>query len=421
MSIRKGSSIIAGNIGQNVDSALSPTSDNPVKNSVIYDAFQNTLSSDSITNCITEIPQDIVLELSGTTLTLKAGSKMYYPNGFETDNTTLHFDSFTTTADLVLNLGASGWTNEKHMIVVNNNGTSSAAYAFQDVYSEATAPATLASQYGVWYDTTNNLIRRTTDTGSTWTSTPYSFPICIAINTGGTCDGVFQVFNGLGFIGNVFFTLPGVKCLLPNGRNEDGSLKNTLIETNVVATRTAGPTATPSGMTLTYTPENPTIQGCATDTSSVKYVYDEDSNIYYPTDHLPDRLKRIKLARCFCNGTRIISMTPNYAFHAVDYSDKEYIAYQAMPSDKYTDFTPGATGTTYTAPADGYVHVRTGTSTNEGGYLTINTDLISQGLDISRTGYGKETIPVRRGQNFSVEYGGNSLTLVRFIYANGAV
>lgn len=414
MSIRKGSSIIAGNIGQNVDSALSPTSDNPVKNSVIYDAFQNTLSSDRITNCITEIPQDIVLELSGTTLTLKAGSKMYYPNGFEADNTTLHFDSFTTTADLVLNLGGSGWTNEKHMIVVNNNGTSSAAYAFQDVYSGATAPATLASQYGVWYDTTNNLVRRTTDTGSTWTATPWSFPICIAINTGGTCDGVFQVFNGFGYIGSTVFALPGVKGLIPDGRNADGTLKNVEFEISNTQTETFGSTMTYNSIPWWIKPDG-SFGGA---NANIKYHIDINK-VLYDVD---------MTQRLYCNsGTvsissgKITSFAPKTVFHAVDYSDKEYIAHQAMPSDKYTDFTPGATYTTYTAPADGYVHARTGTSTNEGGYITITTDLISQGLDISRTGYGKVTIPVRKNQTFSIEYGGNTLTLVRFIYAIGAI
>ena len=36
-----------------------------------------------------------------------------------------------------------------------------------------------------------------------------------------------QVFNGFGYIGSTVFALPGVKGLAPNGRNADGSLKNT--------------------------------------------------------------------------------------------------------------------------------------------------------------------------------------------------
>lgn len=37
--------------------------------------------NNKITNCITKIPQDINLVLSEGTLTLKAGSKVYVPNG----------------------------------------------------------------------------------------------------------------------------------------------------------------------------------------------------------------------------------------------------------------------------------------------------------------------------------------------------
>jgi hypothetical protein len=41
----------------------------------------NLDNSTAITNCITSIPQDIKLELNNGTLTLKAGSKVYMPNG----------------------------------------------------------------------------------------------------------------------------------------------------------------------------------------------------------------------------------------------------------------------------------------------------------------------------------------------------
>lgn len=40
-----------------------------------------TLNESILTNCLTEIPQDIKLELSNGTLTIKAGSKVYVPNG----------------------------------------------------------------------------------------------------------------------------------------------------------------------------------------------------------------------------------------------------------------------------------------------------------------------------------------------------
>ena len=58
------------------------------------------LNKTQITNCITEIPQDIKLELNNGVLTLKAGSKVYVPNGFEADGTTRKFDEIVFDSDL---------------------------------------------------------------------------------------------------------------------------------------------------------------------------------------------------------------------------------------------------------------------------------------------------------------------------------
>ena len=223
MSIRKGTSIIAGNIGQSVDSELSPISNNPVKNSVLAQTFAKTINYSYITNCITKIPQDIILDLTGNVLTLKAGSKIYYPNGFDGANRI--FGNFTLTNDLVLSLGSSSWTNEPHTIIVLNDGTISYGYAFQDVFSGDNAPTT-TSQYALWYDTGNNIIRRTTDSGTTWSNVPYSLPVCVAINTGGHCDSISEIFNGIGYVGGHFFRLPGLSGLAPNGKAANGTYIN---------------------------------------------------------------------------------------------------------------------------------------------------------------------------------------------------
>ena len=439
MSIRKGPSIIAGNVGQNVDSALSPTSGNPVQNSVITQAIQNTIKKDNITNCITEIPQDIKLELSGTTLTLKAGSKMYYPNGFEADNTTLHFDSFTTTSDLVLSIGGSGWTNEKHMIVVNNDGTSSSAYAFQDIYSGSTAPATLASQYGVWYDTTNNLIRRTIDTGSTWTSTPYSFPICIAINTGGNCDSVYQIFNGFGYIGSTVFALSGLEYLCSNGRNSDGTLNNAKNKLTTCVVKTETNTSF-SGKRIIDIRSGEVI---VFDTLGRWFIQEQEpprtiyniwenpatNEIYQYLDGVWNKKTSCVLGITTETAGKIDSFSRKQVFRAVDYSDTEYIAHQAMPTNKYTDFTMGATGTLYTAPADGYIYIRR-TATTAGKYLAIikylegNVAYEASVMWAVAAGDLYVNAQISKGEQFAVTYnaeGGGGSEFFRFIYANGAV
>lgn len=52
--------------------------------------ISTAINYNNISNCITEIPQDIKLELNNGTLTLKAGSKVYVPNGFEQSQTKLY-------------------------------------------------------------------------------------------------------------------------------------------------------------------------------------------------------------------------------------------------------------------------------------------------------------------------------------------
>lgn len=416
MSIRKGSSIIAGNIGQNVDSALSPTSDNPVKNSVLTEAFANTVSAKNITNCITEIPQDIKLELSGTTLTLKAGSKFYYPNGL--DGSTLVFDSFTTTIDLALNVGGSGWTAEPHFITVLNDGTASLGYATQDVYSGPNSPTSMSSQYGLWYDTANNIIRRTTDTGTTWTSTPYSFPICIAENTGGTCSGIIQIFNGCGYIGDRGFALPGIKGLIPNGRNSDGSCINTSFETNEVLILQSDPSEV---ITVTRQHMYFTTNGSQLANSSI-LEYDVETNYL--------RLQTTKEIYPLCiigsfsrtNGT-ISNFRRRDIIQVTDYNNTEHIAHQSMPSKHYVSLTVGATGTSYTAPTDGWIYVETASSTANQGWVSVNVNSLAytSGLDIDRTGIGKVFIPIQGKTTFTITYGGTTISKLRFFYAAGVL
>lgn len=288
MSIRKGTTIIAGNVAQNIDSEFSPISENAVKNSVLTQAFTKTINYSYITNCITKVPQDIILDLTGNVLTLKAGSKIYYPNGF--DGTARVFDNYILENDLVLTLGAASLTNEPHTIIVSKDRTTSAAYAFQDVFSGDNAP-TITSQYALWYDTGNNIIRRTTDSGATWTNTPYSFPVCAAINTGGNCDGVLEVYNGMGYIGGHLFRLPGLSGLSPNGKNSDGTYINeewVLNDVMVDAQSTAGMYHLLAGNTNIRYQSDATwfIQNSRpTVTTSEAAWYDTLSNkIYYTND-----------------------------------------------------------------------------------------------------------------------------------------
>ena len=62
--------------------------------------LQHKLNDNQITNCLLEVPQNIKLELNDGVLTLKAGSKVIVPNGFEEDGLTPKFDYVTIDSDI---------------------------------------------------------------------------------------------------------------------------------------------------------------------------------------------------------------------------------------------------------------------------------------------------------------------------------
>ena len=96
-----------------------------------------------------------------------------------------------------------------------------------------------------------------------------------------------------------------------------------------------------------------------------------------------------------------------------------------MPSNHYVELTLGASGTTYTAPANGYVYVRKVTTASKQ-FLNItiqdtNGDVITSENQSSYTGmHLKVWLPVRKGEQFKIGYtaGGETLNC-QFIYAQG--
>ena len=268
---------------------------------------------DNITNCITEIPQDIKLELNDSTLTLKAGSKVYIPNGSNT------FDVYTSTTDF--ESGDISGIDRDYLFFVNPSKTGLSGCAAMYCYSGTTEPAT-PSLGNFWYDTTNNSIKRWD--GTSWVS-GFSLPFCI-ISAGAT--NINQVFNGFGYIGSTIFALPGVKGLIPNGRNADGTLKNTTYTTTSVGVGTVSGTHNTHNICLIH---NNTL-GVA-----VEYQYNSDTNYVYNSSTLANYTNRFIIGTLSSTSGTITSFNPKPAFHALDYNDfsdlKDTVDTKANDSD----------------------------------------------------------------------------------------
>ena len=397
-----------------IDAIPTDGSSNPVASNGVYDALalkantglDNLTSigknianwSHNVTNCITEIPQNIKLELNNGTLTLKAGSKVYVPNGAGVFNEVTIANDISTT-----NSGTSGAT----FVYCNQAGTS-----LEVSYVSNTGSGTTPPSDGVYYDTGNNAIHYYV--GGVIQDTR-SFPIAIVQRTG-SISSIDQVFNGFGYIGTAIFALPGLKVLVPNGRNDDGSLKSQLFELTTV-------------LTSSYHYSNETQYFGFNRTDGVgafrirTTIYDETKNTFNFSPNTLSTLPTCVLCGIVTYSSGTISyFKPFSVAHAVDYNDSEYMAHCAMPGTKYTNLTLGVSGTGYTAPADGYIALSSTFNTN--GYLYMYRSgtprygivipyITSQWVDLC--------IPVAKGQGVIVQYNGTaSVQAFNFIYANGA-
>lgn len=98
-------------------------------------------------------------------------------------------------------------------------------------------------------------------------------------------------------------------------------------------------------------------------------------------------------------------------------TNNEYMARMAMPSDRYIDLTLGASGSTYTAPADGWV-----VFTAQGqGFCSLeqgSTKVYNAFSELTGN-YFSVLLPVRKGA-FKAYYKGTNKIIFRFVYAVGS-
>lgn len=390
----------------------------------IADLKKNTLKTNQITNCITEIPQDIKLELNDGVLTLKAGSKVYNGDG-----------TFYTNSSDISRTPSWGQLSGLFVFPTINGSTISGFDAINPnlVFSGNTAP-TFSGNYAYWFDTTIKKVKYTADAGVTWSENVRAFPLCLVTTSNNVVTSIDQVFNGFGYIGSHLFVTPGVKGLTPYGRNEDGTLYNTTLvntKVNIVPSTDLSIASSPldckfftigdsffAGYSYYYEqveqPEN--IQYTLWYNPNENKMYQGDGTSYVETS-----LYKQGEYRTDSTG-KITYFKVCYPFVAVDKNDSSWVAQQAMPSSKYIDLTLGASGSTYTAPANGMFILNANISDKL--QMVIQTEKGSNLFSDYRTLSNLQTVemfvPARKGQRLMVNYGilGN-VGRFRFIYAEG--
>lgn len=278
--------------------------------------------------------------------------------------------------------------------------------------ASGSTPPSSGSVTNWWYDTANNVIKETTD-WNTWSVIKNcSFPICMVTLqlTTPYITSINQVFNGFGYIGSTVFALPGIKGLIPNGRNGDGTLKTREFVTSKVSTIQVLTGATAFGIkgeTGDY------IVGIFGDD-----VYDDALNIMsyqgiiYPWMICGNLI--------FSNNT-ITSFTPKATFQAIDRNDSSWLSGLSMPSNKYINLTLGASNSTYAAPANGYFSIMIKIGASQGFLLIRNESniLAFQASEIAGQ-YVGFVMPAKQRDKVLIGYNNRESTAIfRFIYAEG--
>lgn len=365
--------------------------------------------SSNVTNCITEIPQDIQLELAANgTLTLKADSKLYIPNGTNT------FTPKTFASDVTRTAGIGMPCFE---VALFDKSTLGFVQTFEIPVAKACSGTTdtLAGQaQHLWYDTTNNLIKYY---GSDGTTNSYyaAFPHAIVSGNNSSITSIDQIFNGFGYIGSTIFALPGVRGLIPNGRNADGSLNNILTTPATTVKTSTAVSGNTGRKTMTIT-----SSGVIDRPGGLEYNERENRNYNFGS----------RSGQCACghftvgSDYKITNFVVKTAFHAVDYNDSNYIANCAMLSDRYVDLTLPASGGTITAQADGFLYLNK-VSSASGQRIKLNN---TNGTEASVSSWSSENgqsldllLLVSKGDVIRINYNaGGTTNYFRFIYANGA-
>ena len=360
--------------------------------------------NNKITNCLLEVPQNIKLELNNGTLTLKAGSKVIVPNGAGV------FEEVTITKDL----STTGYHDGKIMILAQCSSATS-INAITEVLTLNATSGTTNPASGIYYNTSSNTIYRYKNSVA---DLQFALPLAICTRTSGIITSIDQVFNGMGYIGSTVWVDKGVKGLIPNGRNEDGSLNNAEFTTSKVFTYTFATSVNftnllpclymdfPTKPEITFNGEIKgvdyiAIRSIGGTQPSDDWWFDEQNN-YWKYGGVISRW--LPVANCDVTSDVVSNFQPKQPFRAVDYndallkSDKSEIVSWGMP-----DYSAGisvditTTAKSFTAPCDGlYV---TNIYTDGNTFLIINGVSSPFGSTDSGTGMFTDslTIPLNAG------------------------
>ncbi len=259
----------------------------------------NALRTTQATDCLIEIPATVQISQDGNVVTLATGSRLYKTDG-----------SFYTPAS-ALSVDVSGWnTGETFAIVYSADAQVLQGCPLSACFAQAAEPVAAPC---LWYDTEEDSLKFC---GSDGVWKVCSLPL-FWVRDGKTV----QVFNGFSVVGGRIFVLPGVKGLVPSGRNADGSLNNLIAVTEDVLSVSAADGET----TLFLSADNSgkfTAAHCfrMTETApTTGYVfYAAEENRSYAS---LEPLLLLSAGRVSAVSGKVMSFVPKLSLRVVDWND----------------------------------------------------------------------------------------------------
>lgn len=397
----------------------------------------NTVNDKINSNRIISIPQDIHLELNNGKLTLKAGSKVYIPNGFESDGTTRKFTTVVVGNDLLKEFKYDS------NYVVFYTGTSIIPEIREptNVYSGENAPT--GNTYMIWFKPSDNLIYWTNDGGKNWLINNVSLPLGIVTCTNGSgFTKINNIFDGYGFIGSTAFILPGIVANIPVGVNDDGTLINEIVTQQAIDFTTITKSWGTGSETFFFNGINTYIhrasKSCYYQSTQPKvsdtdnYWYNTLTGMLLETKDTGATWQQIKGVPAFTitfDASKITSLTScgvhelanSNATNLSDYG-RSIVAGLGKPSQQSIDLPIAASGTEFIAPTNGYVYCAV-KSIQTPSYLSIDIPNnhfcgINGGNNVDLT---TNQIALKQGDHFRVRYGNATVVALRFVYDAGCV
>jgi len=171
---------------------------------------------------ISAFPERIKATLYQGILTIKAGSKLYVPSGVV--DGVKQFTDYTVPTDTICDYSLSAGSGFLISYINTNTNYCGAIWINRTCIGDSPelTPSNPNNATILWWDTANNLMKRSTDNGATWANTSY-VPVSSHAFTQNYGFRDAHLFNFVGCLGNGVWMCPNITFNAPNGWDADGN------------------------------------------------------------------------------------------------------------------------------------------------------------------------------------------------------